>query len=111
MDGVKKNQLKKDPLAIWLIFVLVLLIINDIFFIKKANNYVFALVSINWFLVNKKFKIDGRFSVSAGLFFLAFIPLFMLFNEALAERIGIWAFLFFIIGVFLFVTERGNKIS
>ncbi len=95
------KDLEKKPLAIWLIFVLVLLMIDEIFFIKKANDFIFALLSIDWFLVNKQFKIDGRLSVVAGLFFLASTPLFMLFNEALAERVGIWAFLFLISGVFL----------
>lgn len=102
--------LEKEPLAIWLIFILVLLIIDDIFFVKKVNDFIFAILSINWFLVNKHFKIDGRFSVAAGLFFLAFTPLFMLFNEVLAERVGIWAFLFLIAGVFLLFVDF-NKIS
>ncbi len=99
------NDLKRKPLYLWFIFVLLLLMFGNTFFSKKASDFIFALLSIFWFWVNKQFKVDGRVSVAAGLFFLASCPLFMLFKSALAERIGIWAFLLLLSGTILIFND------
>lgn len=101
MIQVLMSDLKRKPLFLWFIFVLILLMFGDIFFSKKASDLIFALLSIFWFFINKQFKIDGRVSVAVGLFFLTFCPFFMLFNGAFAERVGIWAFLLLLSGTIL----------
>jgi len=96
---------KKKPLALWLVLALLILMFRDIFFVKKLNDSIIAVLSIAWFWVNRRSKIDARFSIISGLCFLFICPFLMLFNEYLAMRAGIWAFLLIFLGTVLFCLD------
>lgn len=96
---------KKKPLALWIILVLFLLMFRDTFFAKKQNDFIFAFLPVAWFWVNRRFKIDARFSIVSGLCFLFICPFLMLFNEYLAMRAGVWAFLLLFLGTISFSLE------
>jgi len=102
-------DLKKKPLALWIILVLIFLMFGDIFFVKKASDFIFILIFFSLFFVNKYFKIDGRVSVIIGLIFLAFCPFLMFFSQELAEKAGIWAFLLIFSAIVLIYFESKEK--
>jgi hypothetical protein len=106
MITVIEGDLKKNFLAVWSVILLIFLMLGDIFFIKDSNDFIFILLTVLWFWLNRYFKLEIKVSLAVGLFFLALCPFFMLFSGVLAERAGIWAFLLILAATVLSALEN-----
>lgn len=100
------NDLKKRPGVLWLIIVLMLLIFAEIFFFKKSSDFVYVIFTVSWYWINKHFKVDSRVTVFTGICFLSLSSLFMFFNELLAMRLAVWAFLLLLCGSILICLQE-----
>lgn len=88
-----------------LIFViLAVLFLSAVF--KNISDFIYLFFFLVWLFFNKSKKIDGRFSIIAGLVFLFFCPFVLSSDTQLAQRLAVWAFLFLISGVFLLFGKR-----
>jgi len=103
------EDLKTKPLMVWLVWIYVLLITGEMFFIKQASDFVFLIIFICYFFIFKHFNINGRILIIVGLVFLCFCPLLMLINGILAERLGIWVFLSILLGTILIFLKERNE--
>jgi len=99
-------DLKKKPGVLWIIMVLILLIFAEIFFFKKPSDFVYIVFTVSWFWINWHYKVDSSVTVFAGICFLSLCSLFMFFNELLAMRLAVWAFLLLLCGTILLFKEN-----
>ena len=92
------TDLKKRPGVFWVLLVLVSLMISEVLLFKKTSDFFYVILLILWYWANKYFKIDAGITVFVGICFLLICPFFMLFNEFLAMKAGIWAFILLLCG-------------
>lgn len=90
-----------------IIVVLAVLFLSALF--KDINNFIYLFFFLGWLFFNKTKKIDGRFSIIAGLVFLFFCPFVLNSDAQIAQKFGVWAFLFLLSGVLLLFDRDRNK--
>lgn len=91
-----------------LIFVVLVVLFFSVVF-KTDSDLVYLFFLLAWLFFSKFKRMDGRYSLAAGLIFLFFCPLVFNIDSLLAQRLACWAFLFFVSGVLLLVCERENR--
>jgi hypothetical protein len=107
LDLFKKKYLAYFPLATT---SFALIFLQSLFF--DHNQWIVIVLAALWFLSSLIYRLSGRISIIAGLFFLASYPIFFLFSqEALVDRLATWAFIFLTIGVvqLLFQSRKEEK--
>ncbi len=93
-------------------YYLVLLVLGVIIFsavFKTNNDFLYLVFWLIWFLYNQVKKIDGRYSVLAGLAVLICCPFFLISDNQLAQRLACWAFLLLFSGTLLLCRQRENE--
>lgn len=93
-------------------YSLIFVVLSVLFFsavFTIDSDFVYLLFLLVWLSFNKIKKIDGRYSIAAGLILLFFCPFVLTADSLLAQRLACWAFLFFVSGVLLLVCERENR--
>lgn len=97
---------KKYPASVvWGGLLILFSMLLGLFIFKTGNDFVFILLTTIWFFYCQKFKIEAKLSILAGLSFLIFCPLFMLFNQDFAAGFASWAFLLLLTGTILSLKE------
>ncbi len=98
--NLKQTLLRQTITAKFIIlFSIILLIIFDLFILTESSIFIILLIMILFFLVSMGFRADKRIGFVVALIFLASCPLFLIFHKnALADRLAVWSFVFFLIG-------------
>lgn len=106
MDQKTKKIFRNIILLGWLTFT---------FFVWKSYDFsIFEMAILAYLGISFIWKTPSRFSTGLALIFLALTPIFlMLKNEALAEKVVVYAYYFLVITVIQEVWEvrRGKKIG
>jgi len=85
----------KEHVSLVLFAVVVVGVLGDVFFLEPTSDLVILLLTSLWGLFIWWYKLEGRFSVGAGMVFLALCPFLLILEElAVAEKVAIWAFMF-----------------
>jgi len=90
-----------------LIFVILAVLFFSAVF-RAVSDFVYLFFLLVWLFYNKIKKIDGKFSIIAGLILLSFCPFVLNSDSQLSQRFAGFAFLFLISGVYLLFSGRGN---
>jgi len=94
----------------WWLFVSVIGILVDIFFLPFTSDLVILVFTLFWIGAVVGWKLEGRFSIFAALIFLILCPFLLIFKkDPLAEKAAIWAYMFLVVGVIQQLIELKRK--
>ena len=94
----------------WWLFVSVIGVLADIFFLPFTSDLVILVFTIFWIGAVVGWKLEGRFSIFAALIFLTLCPFLLIFKkDPIAEKAAIWAYMFLIVGVIQQLIELKRK--
>ncbi|MEI6774568.1 MAG: hypothetical protein WCL18_07470 [bacterium] len=106
LELVMKMRSKLKFLLNPYIFMVFLGIFIDIFIIKKSSDSTISLFSFLWILGVAAYKLESRYSFGMALIFLTFCPFLLSANmDWIAEKSGIWAYMFLVVGTFQALVE------
>ncbi|HUD09800.1 MAG TPA: hypothetical protein VMR77_03290 [Patescibacteria group bacterium] len=85
----------------------------DGLYLQLGNDFVYLLVPTLWVLIQGYFGFTSRKTFLVGIALLLFSPIFLQFNLGqIAEKMGVWAFLFLVAGTIQLVWEvKQEKVS
>ena len=79
---------------------MILGIFANIFILDFTSGLIILFLTGSLVYVIRQYKFNGEFSVAGSLIFLTICPFLLIFKkEQMAEKAGIWAYIFLVIGV------------
>lgn len=102
------NFLKQIRYFLLLIFLIG--IFTDIFILKSSNDLIILFLSLVWVLSASRrigFGLESRFSILGSIIFLISAAFFLFLQSlVVAEKLAVWAYMFFLIGIFQQLKEN-----
>jgi len=93
-------ELTKDIVAHNLHWIIIFVVLIDIFIIQLTNDTVYLVIIGLWIATLRAYKIDSRTTFILALILLIIPPIFLFLKDgATAEKAAIWAYIFLIAGV------------
>jgi hypothetical protein len=89
------------------LLLIVNIILLNIFFVQQLSSVFATLILVGiWIMFSIKYKLDSSVTFMLSLLYLLICPILFYFNnEPAAERSIVWMYYFFIIGLFLYISE------
>jgi hypothetical protein len=104
-------ELTKDIVVHNLHWIIILVVLIDIFIIQLTNDTIYLIIIGLWIAVLKAYKMQSKTTFALALALLVIPPVFLFFKDgATAEKGAIWAYIFLIAGTIQALLElRSSK--